>query len=211
MQATSAFYITLGLLTVLPLILFNLRRIFVKKPPEPLKINWTRGIVILLISVFLIVFLSCAYTTTLHERYEITLERAAEKHAEYLVGKDNADGFRQFLTENGTQAIGASFDELDLGTLAVDKTVKFQLSNWCIPKYWEGVDGFEQVEVLSEENPIYLMYLLEYDGQQVYYVLRMVEMDEGWLYDWIGKANEQQQKTIKMPTQKNGKWYTVTA
>lgn len=211
MQATGIFYITLGLLTVLPLILFNLRRIFVKKPPAPLKINWARGAVVLLISGFLVFFLFSAYTVTLHERYEITLEQVAEKHAEYLLGKESAEDFQRFLTENGTESIGASFDSLELGSAASDKTVKFQLSNWCIPKYWQGVDGFEQVEVLSEENPIYLMYLLEYDGQQAYYAIRMVETEDGWLYDWIGKANEQQQKTIKMPTQKNGKWYTVTA
>lgn len=212
MQATFWFYVIVGLLTVLPLILFNIRRVFVKKPPEPMKVNWLRGVVILLICAFIVLFLVTAYNATLHERYEITLERAAQMHAEALVARDDGEwaSFCDFLRENGTEALARSLNECDFGTAGSTDKVSFQLSSWCIPKYWEGQEGFEQVSVTDAENPVYVMYLLDYNGEQHYFAMRMVNTDDGWLYDWIGNATEEQQKTIKMPTQKNGKWYTVT-
>ncbi len=211
MQATLLFYIVVGVLTVVPLLLFNIRRVFVNKKPEPMKINWVRGAVILLLCGFIVFFLVSAYNATLHERYEIALERVATSHAELLLGKQDEAGFKQFLTENGTEDLTASLETLSVGAPSAADEVRFQLSMQCVPKYWEGVEGFDQVPVIDAENPVYLMYLLEYDGAQHYYAVRLVNTEErGWLYDWIGDASEQQQKVIKMPTQKNGKWYSIT-
>ncbi len=211
MQATRLFYIVVGLLTVVPLILFNVNRVFVKKAPNPLKINWIRGVVILLICALIVTFLAVAYNATLHERYEIALERAAQKHAEALTGQDNGfEMFKNFLKENGTDALVESVDAVNFGESGCTDTVSFQLSSWCIPKYWENQEGFEQVAIVNEENPVYVMYLLDYNGEEVYYAMRMINTEDGWKYDWIGEATEQQQKIIKMPTKKNGKWYTVT-
>ncbi len=211
MQATFWFYIAVGMLTVVPLILFNIPRVFVKKAPDPLKINWVRGVVILVLCTLIVTFLCSAYNATLHERYEITLERAAQQHAEALVGRtDGWDEFKAFLTENGTQSLADSLATMDLGENGCTDTVSFQLSSWCIPKYWEGQEGFEQVTVVDAENPVYVMYLLDYNGAQHYIAMRMINTEAGWMYDWIGNATEEQQSIIKMPTQKNGKWYTVT-
>ena len=195
MQATWIFYIAVAFLTVVPLLLFNIPRVFVKKPPEPLKINWVRMIVIMLLSGLILLFLATAYTATMHERYEIALEDAATHHAKVLVGdKDSWEAYKSFLVENGTDNVAASFDALELDKVDCTDKVGFQLSSWCIPKYWDDVEGFEQVDVINAENPVYVMYLLEYNGEQQYYVLRMVNTDDGWLYDWIGNANDQQQK-----------------
>ena len=57
MQATLMFYIVVGILTVVPLLLFNINRVFVRKKPEPMKINWVRGVVILLLCAFIVFFL----------------------------------------------------------------------------------------------------------------------------------------------------------
>lgn len=211
MQATLMFYIVVGVLTIVPLLAFNVKRVFVCKKPEPMKINWVRGVVILLLTALIGLFLFSAYNATLHERYEIALERVATEHAELVLGKQDAEAFKQFVTENGTDGVKASLASMNFGTPANNAEVRFQLSMQCVPKYWEGVEGFEQVPVLGAENPVYLMYLLEYDGAQQYYAIRLVNDEErGWLYDWIGEASEQQQTVIKMPTQKNGKWYSVT-
>ncbi len=211
MQATLIFYIVVGVLTVVPLLLFNINRVFVRKKPDPLKINWVRGVVILLLCAFIVFFLCSAYNATLHERYEIALERVATAHAELMLDKQTEDGFKQFLMDNGTENMKTRLETLSFGTKATGNEVRFQLSMQCVPKYWEGVEGFEQVAVIDAENPVYLMYLLEYDGAQEYYAVRLVNTEEqGWLFDWIGEASEQQQKVIKMPTQKNGKWYSVT-
>ena len=81
MKATLILYIVMGALFLVPLILFNIRRIFVRKPPAPLKINWGRGLFVVLFSAFLVFFLVCAYRTTMESRYEIAAERIAEQHA----------------------------------------------------------------------------------------------------------------------------------
>jgi len=210
MQATLIFYIMIAVFTTIPLILFNVKRVFVKKPPEPMKINIVRGIVVLLICAFIIVFLISAYLTTLSERYEIALERVAQEHSEYLLGKQDKAAFMSFLKENGTENFKTSLDKVDFGDASVDAEIFFQISKECNPKYWsKKPEGFEQVKILSEDNPIYVMYLLDYNSNQFYYAVRMIKTDDGWKYDWIGEANEIQQKTIKMPTQKSGKWYTV--
>lgn len=211
MKTTFWFYIVVGILTIVPLIAFNINRVFVRKKPDPMKINWVRGVVILLICGFIAFFLSSAYTVTLHERYEVALERVATAHAEVLLGRQTEAEFEQFLKDNGTEQIAASLENVTLEASATDNEVRFQLSMQCVPKYWEGKEGFEQAPVIDAENPVYLMYLLEYNGEQHYYALRLVNTEEdGWLYDWFGEATEEQQKTIKMPTKKNGKWYSVS-
>ena len=210
MQATQTFYIVVCLLTVVPLILFNIPKIFVKKPPEPLEIHWIRAIVIMAISVLIITFSVTAYTATLNERYEIALENAATHHAKVLTGEDaDWDAYKSFLMAHGTEGIAASFDAMKLDEANCTDKVSFQLSSWCIPKYWQEEDGFEKTDVIDAENPVYVMYLLDYNGKQQYIAIRMVNTEDGWRYDWIGNATEQQQQIIKMPTQKNGKWYTI--
>ncbi|MBQ4616818.1 MAG: hypothetical protein IJB27_00395 [Clostridia bacterium] len=301
MQATLWFYIIVGLLTIVPLILFNINRVFVRKKPEPMKINWVRGVVILLLCGVIGTFLFSAYSATLHGRYEIALERVATEHAQVLLGQKSAEEFKTFLRENGTENIDASLEALELDTLAQGAEICFQLGNQCTPKYWTEWDGMvnykeyvktaatldltfyteESAKVLSEvldtavfetatdeevltncinltaatlnlepingkhpetplaleeeletkidampdvfvwqgkevitvtdmqANPIYLMYRLDYDGKTDYYAVRLIDTEEGWMYDWIGTPNDQQKKDIKMPTEKNGKWYSV--
>ena len=94
MKATLILYIVMGALFLVPLILFNIRRIFVRKPPAPLKINWGRGLFVVLFSAFLVFFLVCAYRTTMESRYEIAAERIAEQHASMLAGNQSAEDFR---------------------------------------------------------------------------------------------------------------------
>lgn len=230
MQATLWFYIIVGLLTIVPLILFNINRVFVRKKPEPMKINWVRGVVILLLCGVIGTFLFSAYSATLHGRYEIALERVATEHAQVLLGQKTAEEFKTFLRENGTDRIEASFETFEVDVLAQDAEIRFQLGNQCTPKYWtewEGMElknpnaaegelpvyiwqGKDEITVTDmQANPIYLMYRLDYDGKTDYYAVRLIDTEEGWMYDWIGTPNDQQKKDIKMPTEKNGKWYSV--
>jgi hypothetical protein len=53
------------------------------------------------------------------------------------------------------------------------------------------------------------MYRIKSDGNASYYALRLVQTDDGWQYDWFGVASENQQNTIEIPSELNGKWYTV--
>lgn len=212
MKATLLLHIVIGVLFILPLLLFNIRRIFVRKPPEPMRFNWLRCIVILAIAGFIAFFLVCSYQTTMHNRYDIAIERIAEKHAEYLVGLCAKEEFYAFVEENGTDAVGDSLESADLSGLKEgEEEARFQISDWLIPRYWEENEDFPQTEVLGDENPVYLLYRMETGGEQELYLVRMVMTEEGWKYDYFSLATEEQISAMNrhLPSERNGKWYVV--
>ena len=209
MKNTLIIYITMGVLFIVPLILFNLRKIWVRKPPAGVNFYPVRIAFVVIASVLSVVFLVSAYQATLKNRYEIATERLAEKQAQVIIGTVSDTDFRNFVLENGTENVAKSFDETDFPDYGPLKSVRLQLSNSCTPKYWKDVLGFDQTEVISDGNPIYVMYVLEAGDRLDYYVARLVKTDSGWKYDWFGNASDVQIKKIEMPTAKNGKWYTV--
>ncbi len=209
MKTTLAIYILLGILFIVPLILFNIRKIWVKKPPDPVKFKPVRFTVIALLCVFIAVFLTTAYRLTLQNRYEIATERLAEQHAQAIVGSQTIDDFRAFLTENGTENLEASLAEMEFPDYGDVSEARFQLSDWCIPRYWEGNEAFEQVEVLDSNNPVYILYRMVAGDRNDLILVRMRNTDDGWKYDAISMATEEQIDVVKAPFEKTGKWYTV--
>lgn len=209
MNTTLMIYVVIGVLTVVPLLLYNIRKIWVKNPPAPVRFRPVRCVVIVLIAAFIVTFLTCAYQATLRNRYEIALQNLATQHARLLTGQQSETEFRRFVEENGTDSVSAGLEQTDLMAIGTADTVEFQLSSACRPQIWQDKEGFEQAEVESSDNPLYLMYRLKAGEQQMFYALRLRQTGDGWKYDWFGEANEQQRKTIEMPTELNGKWYTI--
>lgn len=210
MKNTQFLYWLMGVLFIVPLVAFNMKKIWVRRPPHPVKFQPGRMAFVVLVSALITVFLFTAYQQTLNNRYEIAIERIAEKHAEAVVGQAGMSQFHDFIISHGTDNVKSSLETVVYPDYQWASKARFQLSNWCIPKYWKGIEGFDQAAILDDTNPIYLMYVLEINGKQDYYVVRMVKTDDGWQYDWFGNANEAHRKIIKMPTLKNGKWYTVS-
>ncbi len=209
MKTTLAIYITMGVLLVAPLILFNIRKIWVKKPPDPVRFKPGRFTFITLATAFIVVFLVTAYQQTLKNRYEIAIERVAEQHAEAIVGNQSMEEFKAFVKEHGTDKVAASLETAEFPDYGDVSEARFQLSKWCIPKYWVDKEAFEQVETLGDENPVYIMYRITADDRQDFFALRMVNTEDGWKYDWFGNPTEEQRKIIKEPNEKNGKWFVV--
>ncbi len=209
MKTTLMVFILMGVLFIVPLILFNIRKIWVKKPPDPVKFKPVRFTVITLLSVFIVVFLVTAYHATINNRYEIAIERLAQQHAEAIVGNQSMDDFRTFLTANGTERMEDSVAEMEFPDYGDVSEAKFQLSNWCIPKYWTEKGGFEQVEVLGDENPVYILYRMTAGDRNDLILVRMVKTEDGWKYDAIDTPTKEQIGVIKEPKEKTGKWYTV--
>lgn len=210
MKTTLMIYIVIGVLTVVPLLLYNIRKIWVKNPPEPVHFKPVRCVVILLIAAFIVTFLTCSYQATLRNRYEIALQNVAEQHAQVLTGQQSEEDFYRFFEEHGTAAGKESVAKIDLKAAGTGDTVAFQLSSACRPQYWKDKEGFEQVDIENSDNPLYLMYRIKVEDKLTYYALRVRQTDDGWKYDWIGEANDQQQKAIEMPSVLNGKWFTVS-
>lgn len=208
MKTTLMIYILMGFLFLVPLIGFNIRKIWVKKAPDPVKFNLPRFIVILLLCVFILVFLAVAYHQTMKNRPEIAAEKLAVQHGDVLLGQQSWEDFKAFVKENGTENVAAVLDGMTpIQPMEDTATIPLQISKWSIPKYWVDNESFEQVTVISDENPVYMMYMMQIGGEDVFYAFRMVETEDGWKYDWFGEANEGQIKVIKMPSKKNGKWY----
>lgn len=214
MKTTLVAYIVIGVLFIVPLVLFNIRRIFVRKPPAPMKINWGRAAFVVLFSAFLVFFLVCAYNTTMTSRYEIVTEKIAEMHAKLLTGQASEEEFRAFVVENGTELVEESLDSVDLSDLpGGQEEVRFQLGDRMTPRYWQEEEAFPQTEVLDSESPIYLMYKLEAGGETRFYTLRLRQVEGTWKYDWLGNATDEQLEVMDsgryLPNAQNGKWYEV--
>ena len=204
MKNTLIIYITMGVLFIVPLVLFNIRKIWVCRPPNPIKFKLGRLVFVTLVTAFIVVFLVTAYNMTLTNRYEIWTERIAEQQAETIVGGKSMSEFRDYVIANGTQNVTASFDATEFPDYGDVKSVRFQMTD----SYGVDMEGFEQVQAISDENPIYVVYMLESGDRQDYYVIRLLNTADGWKYDWFGNANEAQQKISKLP-KKSSKWFAV--
>ena len=55
------------------------------------------------------------------------------------------------------------------------------------------------------------MYKLAAGDETRYYALRLRRIGEDWVIEWFGEANDIQIKKISMPSEINGKWFTVRA
>lgn len=215
MKTTLLIYIAMGILFVVPLILFNIKKIWVRKPPNPVKFKLSRFIVITVLSVFILTFLITAYNETLKNRYEICAERMAEKQAEVIVGKCSISDFRNYVIKNGTDNVAASFDAATFSQYPGVSSVKFQFTSSITPNIWKDKDYFEQVPVAdNEDSPIYVLYMIQSGDTQDFYMIRLVSTASGWKYDWVGNETDTQKQKLnssqsfKLPND-NGKWFTV--
>lgn len=217
MKTTLIVYILIGALFLVPLFLFNIRRIFVRKPPAPMKINGGRAAFVLLFSAFLVFFLVNAYHVTISSRYEIIAEKIADMHAQMRMGQISVEEFQTFVKDNGTELVGESLEHMDFSDetnqAAGPKLVRFQLGNRMTPNYWEKDDAFPKAKILGDESPIYLLYKMEQGSDTRFYTLRLRQIDGGWQYDWLGNATQEQIDSMNkgryLPNEKNGKWYIV--
>lgn len=215
MKTTRMIYIAMGVLFVVPLILFNIRKIWVRRPPNPVKFKLSRFLVITVLSLFILTFLITAYHETIRNRYEIWTEKVAEKQAEVLVGSCSVSDFRDFVVKNGTENAAASVDAMTFPDAGQYTSVSFQFTGSVTPSIWGGKDYFEQVPYdEGADNPIYVLYMLDTGDGQQFYVIRLVKDGSGWKYDYIGGETETQKdklngtQSYKLPNE-NGKKYTV--
>ncbi|MGI6264757.1 MAG: hypothetical protein ACOYJY_04740 [Acutalibacteraceae bacterium] len=210
MNTTLFVYIAMGVLTVVPLILYNIRKIWVRQEPSGVKFNPARCAVIGLIAVLLVAFLIGGYRATLRNRYEIALERLATAHAEVVTGQRDEASFWRFVQENGTDAVADDLQKTALTPSGTASSARFQLSSACRPQFWRDQPAFEQAPVASDDDPLYLLYRLEVNGRESLFAVRMGRTADGWRYEWFGAASEEQAKIIGLPSAINGKWYAVS-
>ncbi len=213
MQTTLLIYVVIWVLIVVPLVGFNVKRTYVKRYPDKPKIRWGYCAFLAGLSLLLSLFLFGAYQVTISSRYELAAERCIDIHAEYLAGKIDYDEYMDRARACRTpEADTTDFDnELSSENGIATSGIRFQISSWIIPKYYQDDDAFPKTDVIDANNPVYVLYLMDDHSKQTYYTLRMIKESDGWKIDYQAPATEAQIKAAKsaLPSQVNGQWFTV--
>lgn len=215
MQTAKFVYLIMWALIVLPLFGFNVKRLSERKFGEKRKIKWPFIAFMTVLMAFVTIFLISAYRVTLDTRYELAAERYIDLHAEYITGQIEYDEYISQSTpllEEGADTAGFT-DSL----AALDKRediVRFQISSWITPKYYQDEESFPKVEVIDANNPVFVIYLIDDGTAQTYYLIEMVWHDDGgWKIAYQASATKEQFDAGEkaLPSQINGKWFSVSA
>lgn len=217
MQTAKLIYISILALVVIPLIAFNLKRIFTRKPGEKMRFQLLPASIMIALIAIASCFLFFSYQATINNRYEIAAERYGRLEAKYLSGMLDIDAYM----EDSKVLRITTFDESGLRerlqTLLLPGTgkVRFQISDWIIPKYYAKEDAFPETQVTGDNNPVFILLRFDLgDGEYTYELIRMTadENQSNWKIDYHGPATEEQVKIggYALPSEKNGQWFNVS-
>lgn len=214
MQTAVFVYAVMWVLFIGPLLGFNIKRVYESQPNGRKKMRWPQLIALFVVAVSITVLLSASLQSTLVSRYEIASERYARVYAEYLAGEIDKDEYiRQsnMLADPGGEE---NFEKwADAMALSQNGKARFQISDWIIPKYYQDSEWFPDTNVLSENNPVFVVLLFDNGSEQEYFLIRMISDETGanWKVDYAEPATEEQLKQVNyaVPSQKTGKWFTV--
>ena len=217
MQTVKIIYCSLWILLTIPLVLFNLKRVFRRQDDGRKKANIPSIILVSILFTLVSVFIFFSYRTTMASRYEVAAERYITEHARYLVGTNSYD---QYLEKTAVQREGDFIPEqesLDKG-VSDGKFVRFQFGDWITPAKFKGIEGFPETVILSDDaNPVFLFYTMS-DGVDTVFFLVGLQSDvngSNWkitYHDVLPEeiATNSQFNSFK-PNAKNGKWYNISA
>ena len=225
MQTAKFIYILMWALFIVPLIGFNVKRFSVKKYGEKRSIKWGFIAFLTALCVFISVFLLFAYKMTVDTRYELAAEKYIDLHAEYVTGQLTYD---EYITQSGSMRTadadtGAISQELANIQDTSKESVRFQIGNWITPKYFQDDENFPKTEVIDDDNPVFLVYLLDMGSPDTvsddettlkYYLIEMVWSDDGgWEIAYHAPATDEQLESAKknLPSLINGKWFDISA
>ncbi len=217
MQTTLIIYVALWILIALPLGILFVRKMFLRKIGEKPRLRPGVLAVGVLGVAIVTAFLAASYAYTVESRYELAVERYVNLHAQYRVGLLSDDAYRAATTPvRGTNPEDpgfAAFDETLFAAGADSASVRFQTSSWIIPKYFSDNDAFPNTLIIDENNPVFVIYLLDDGTTQTYYTLRLQRVDTAWQVTYQAETTDEQLEAAQsaLPSQKNGQWFTVTA
>ena len=215
MQTAKMIYIAIWLMLVLPVVGFNLKRMFPKSLSGKRRLVWGyMGFVVALVAL-VSVFLFRAYQVTLNTRYEIFAERYITEQCEYITQQID---FEQYKSDTADMRLDtSSVDSLEnelIPSGGTSTVIRFQISGRILPSTYANTDVFPTVDAIDSENPIFIMYVLDDAKEQTYYLVELIQNEDGsWCVGYNAKATEAQIDIAdnSMPSMKNGKWYYISA
>jgi hypothetical protein len=218
MQTTLYVYLIMWTMIVLPLLVFNVKRMSVKPFGERRRPKWGFISFVVVFIVLVSAFLFSAYTYTLKARYELAAERYISLHAEYITGQMSYEEYIAKTKDLRTFNADTSHlqDELALDSKSNPKSVKFQIGDWIIPKYYLENDLYPDTTMIDDDNPVFLWYRINDAESSTIFLIKMVWKDaNGWQITYHARATEEQANTSEvknsLPSLINGKWYRISA
>ncbi len=210
MKTTLIVYLVFWLMIIVPLICFNLKKMWIKQPGEPKRFHWKVFITVAVVFVLASAFLFSAYRVTMRVRYEITAEQYLQYQGEYLTGIRDEDELQNQIAS--LQTADFDFESQPSLAYASAQQVRFQIGDQITAKY--AARGYlPEPDEANEDNIIYTFCLVDVDGQQAYHYLRMIrQSDDSWKIDAFVPASEQQITANQryFANAETGIWYTVS-
>lgn len=210
MKTTLIVYLIFWLMIAVPLLCFNLKKMWIKEPGEPRRFNWKIFITVAVVFVLSSAFLFSAYRVTIRIRYEITAEKYLQLQGEYVMGNRPAEQLENEL--KNIQTLEYNAEGQAVFSYASAKQVRFQIGDQITAKY--AAKGYlPEPDEANRDNTIYTFCLLDIDGQQTYYYLRMIrQSDDTWKIDLVAVATEEQVSANQkyFANTETGIWHTVT-
>jgi len=199
MQTAKLIYISIAVLTILPLIVFNIKRFTVRKEGENPRPNIKAIVMVLLASIILGLFLFTHYRFTINYQPQLVLERFINSYSLVISSEIGQDEFFKRVENISTSEFMAEKDKM-LEQIRLDSkdrtgSIRFQLGEIIYPKYYLAQDIFPKLDGVKENDrkPIYMLAMLEIDGSREYYILLLDQDESGnrWLINSFNKASQE--------------------
>jgi len=219
MRTAKTIYIAIAALTIIPLIVFNIKRFIIKKEGEHPKLNIVRILSVLSGSILLGVFLLTLYRFTLDYQTQLVLERFVRAFSSVVAEKIEYDDFLE-ETENICTPEFLSQENRCLSDIKIDqqfdsKTVSFQLGENILPKYYVDQEFFPDMEGANkiDTHPVFMVSMIDYGGTRKFYVALMRIKGNKWYIDSFNEASENlvqyAYRYNLMKSEHSNKWFRV--
>ena len=159
MHTAKLIFISIAILTILPLVAFNYKRMTIKKEGEKPCPNIRAIVLVSISSVILGLFILSLYIFTINYQPHLVLERFMNSYASVISGKIDQEKFFNEIGDIAGPELNSGNDKLMemirsdyivIDTMVEGNSVRFQLGEIIIPRHYLNTDAFRQIEGVKE-------------------------------------------------------------
>ncbi|NMB96403.1 MAG: hypothetical protein GYA02_07310 [Clostridiaceae bacterium] len=226
MQTAKFIFILIAILTILPLVAFNLKRLTLKREGEKPRPNIKAIVLVSLSAVVLGMFILRLYTFTINYQPHLVLERFMNSYASLISGKiDQRDFFKEIGSVCSSELNSENVQLLEMiendytiiDSMVEGNSVRFQLGEITIPRHYLDKDVFTQIKGVKEtdEHPVYMLAMIEVDEARKYYIslLDLDVLGNKWKIISIDEASQETvdyaYRNKLMKAEHANKWFVV--
>jgi len=212
MQTAKLIYILMAVLTIIPLIVFNFKRLTINKEGENPRLNIGVIVLIALAGTILSIFIFTLYRFTINYQPQLVLERFIRSYSSVASGNIEKN---EFLEETKSICTPELFELLSEEDNIKENIARFQLGEIIYPKYYFDKDIFEKVEGINENDrrPIYILAMVEIGELKKYYITLLDIDGNRWFIDSFNEASQEvvdyAYRYNLMKSEHANKWFNV--